>query len=165
MNKMNKIVGMTIDLIICFFQISRLIALGVEYPHIVAGLSGALLVTTQLKDRTLIDKFWYATGGFSFACYVAPYICEVNGCDLTSTLCLGIYFFSGVAGMGFVELILSIMKETKGYIPKLVMELFRLFILKIKNFLGVNETVSSKPTNGSDGVDGSGSATISNDNS
>ncbi len=143
----NKIIGMTIDLIICLFQISRLFALGVEYPHIVAGFSGALLVTTQLKDRTLIDKFWYATGGFSFACYVAPYICELKGCDLQSSYCLGVYFFSGIAGMGFVELILSIMKETKGYVPKLILELFRLLIVKIKSIFNINDTANNNTGN------------------
>lgn len=165
MNQMSKIIGITIDVVFAAIGLSSLISLGNDYRHILAAISGSLLVTTNMKSKTLGEKVWYALGGFSVSCYVTPYVCERFGCDTHASLCVAIYFGMGALGMSVMYILLSILDETKANIPKLIVDFFKFLTIRIKTFLGVNETTSSKPQGGNDSADSSGSATDSNDKS
>lgn len=151
MNQMSKVIGITLDIIFAAIGLGNLIVIGSDYRHILAAISGSLLVTTNMKSKTIAEKMWYALGGFSVSCYVTPHVCERYGCDNQSTFCIAIYFIVGVLGMSLMTILLAILDETKTNIPKLIVDIFKLITVKIKNYLGVNEeTNNDKPSNGSD---------------
>lgn len=159
MNTMNKVILISLDVVFAAFGLGNLIALGSDYRHILAAISGALLVTTNMKSKTTGEKLWYLLGGFSVSCYVTPYVCEYYGCNNSSTFCIAIYFLMGVLGMSLMSILLSVLDETKTNIPKLIVDFFKYLTIKIKNLLNVNEDVSSKPQSGSNNAGDSGSAT------
>lgn len=137
MNSMEKIPGIVLDIVFAFFGISNLLTIGADYRHVFAGLSGSLFVTTFL-NKTKKDKLWFALGGFSFACFVGPAICEYFNCGSQSSMCIAIYFGSGTLGMLLVQLLVTILNETKTNIPSLVKVSFNAASLFVKKWFNSN---------------------------
>jgi hypothetical protein len=139
MNTMNKTIGITLDLVFTFFGFANLLAVGSDYRHIIAGFAGSFFVTTIMEKKTMMQKFWYALSGFSFMSYAAPAICTYANVINKSSYGVGIHLLTGIVGMALVTLLLQILDEAKGNVPKLVAEVLRLLLIKFKNWLNVKE--------------------------